>query len=101
MASEHAGRPMAPISKKHTRNVVAVVAYFVATLCLAAASGNSSTIRDHVSLPLGSLRSVCHAPFGPQELFRLVDDRVVFIWDCHTSRPSLFAFMPYPCLRIP
>ena len=40
----------------------------VATLCLAAGSGISSTICDRLSLAPGSLRSVGHAPSAPQEL---------------------------------
>ena len=39
------------------------IPYFVVTLCLAAASGTSSTIRDHISLPLGSLRSAFQTLF--------------------------------------
>ena len=68
MASEHACWPMAPVSKSTAGTWWQSTRYVVATLCLAAGSGISSTICDRLSLAPGSPRSVGHAPSAPREL---------------------------------
>ena len=61
MASEHACWPMAPVSKSTAGTWWQSTRYVVATLCLAAGSGISSTICDRLSLAPGStpLRRTC------------------------------------------
>ncbi len=68
MASEYACWPMAPVSKSTAGTWWQSTRYVVATLCLAAGSGISSTICDRPSLAPGSPRSVGHAPSAPREL---------------------------------